>query len=907
MHPKILESLPGADGNFLITPSICNSSGMNQSNPPIVPTRLSDYLPPNFLLPKVILFFDIHETETIVYSDLHFERSACGSPAAELCLDGQDFKLLSICIDGVELAPAQYKISDDKIKISDVPDRFVLSAKTKIEPQKNASGLGIYASGSLLCSQMEAQGFRKVTYFPDRPDVLSDYTVRVEANQKRYPVLLSNGNLIESGKASNGRHFAVYHDPHPKPCYLFALVAGELGKVSKQYVSSEGRTVTLDVYSEPGNERRCLHALNSLERSLLWDEKVFGLAYDLDTYAVVAANDFNAGAMENKGLNIFNSALVLADGESASDSDYYDVEKTIAHEAFHNYTGNRVTLRDWFQLTLKEGLTVYRDQEFSADQTSAAVERLASIRVIRERQFLEDAGPNAHPIRPEAYLEIDNFYTPTVYRKGSEVLRMLATLTGRASFIHSVREYLRIFDGKAATVEDFLTVVAQSTGRDLTLFKNWYQQYGTPLLAICGRYNPTRCEYTLEVEQSQPRMGATASLLHVPLLLGLLGDDGGDLPMVLASGETLPDGLLEITQKKQSFVFTGIRSKPVPSLLRNFSAPVRVSFDYSDADLAFLLAHDADPISRFEAGQTLTIRVLRNLTAAQQRGEVLSAPVLVIEAFKKLLLDEATDPFFRAEALKLPALSVLCTDFKDVDYSAALTAKRFLHGQIASQLSESILAMYQDCRKQLNREYRYEPRDVGLRALKNMLLMYIAHMSSPEAVKIPHEQFVTSKNMTDTEAGLLALMLGDSQERVEAERSFYARWRGDSVVLNILLSALATAPYTNVLPRLRTLEQDPAVNFKNANHIRSIVGGFGQNLAQFHALSGEGYRYLAEKVGQIDAFNPNVAAVLAKLFHAYAKLDVKRKTLMGAELEALLGKSDLSKGVREIISNTVAA
>jgi aminopeptidase N len=894
-------------GNFLITPSVCNSAYMILSKAASIPTRLSDYRAPDFLLPKVSLSFEIQETETVVRSELHFRRAASASSSAALCLDGQNLKLAGVYLDGIELSPSQYQLSDEQLVIDQVPNNFVLSITTHIEPHKNESGLGLYFSGSLLCTQMEAQGFRKVTYFPDRPDVLSIYTVRIDADKKLYPVLLSNGNLVESGSAGSGRHFAVFYDHHPKPCYLFALVAGQLAKVSKQYVSSEGRKVTLDVFSELGNEKRCLHALDSLERALIWDEKVFGLAYDLDTYVVVAANDFNAGAMENKGLNIFNAALVLADPESATDADYYDVEKTIAHEAFHNYTGNRVTLRDWFQLTLKEGLTVYRDQEFSADQTSAAVERLASIRYIRERQFLEDAGPNAHPIRPESYLEIDNFYTPTVYRKGSEVLRMLATLTGRQQFIEGVREYLRRFDGQAVTVEDFLAVLAQSTGRDLTLFKNWYQQFGTPQLKVSGVYEQARCEYILEVEQSQPRMGEAATLLHIPLVVGLLDQNGTDMPIDLVSGETSSAGMLEITKKKHRFVFRGLESKPVPSLLRNFSAPVRLDFNYSDQELAFLLAHDSDAVSRFEAGQALALRVLRSLTCAQQSGEVLTVPPVLLQAFKQLLLDDEADPFFKAEALKLPSLSVLCADLVEPDFSAALAARRFLQQSIATYFGDALLDSYSNCCSNLNPQYRYEQRDVGLRTLKNRLLIYVAHLDSAEAIRLPHEQFCAAKNMTESEGALLALILSNSRERIDAEQNFYARWKSDSLVLNILLSALATAPYSDVLARIRALEIDPAVNLKNANHIRSIVGGFGQNLAQFHALSGQGYAYIAEKVQQIDSFNPNVAASLAKLFHAFEKLDAKRKSLMGAELEGLLKQPTLSKGVREIISKTVAA
>ncbi|MBN8549816.1 MAG: aminopeptidase N [Deltaproteobacteria bacterium] len=865
---------------------------------------LQDYSPPAYRVSDVHLTFDIFTDETIVTSRLSVQRAPHCAAGSAWKLDGEKLELRAVKLNGQSLDENQYLRDDESLSLDNLPESFELTIVTAVKPHENKSGLGLYISSATMCTQMEAEGFRRITFFPDRPDVMSRYETVIRADKKRFPVLLANGDLLSARDLGEGRHEAVFRDPFAKPCYLFALVAGDLGKIEELYTTASGRKVKLAIYSEHGNQSRCRHAMDSLIKSMRWDEEVFGLEYDLDTFNIVAVNDFNFGAMENKGLNIFNTLYVLADPESATDEDYFNVERVIAHEYFHNWTGNRVTLRDWFQLTLKEGLTVLRDQEFSSDMNSRAVEKIRNARAMRERQFLEDAGPNAHPIRPESYIEIDNFYTTTVYQKGAEVIGMLRTLLGPETFVRAVQEYLRRFDGQAVTTEDFLAVMSEVGKRDLTQFKRWYSQAGTPKVRVSEFYDAANQRYELTFVQScAPTPGQPEKKpFLIPVAIALLGrTERGE---VQGSENTY---VLELKGVRESFHFEGLSARPVPSLLRDFSAPISLEFEYTQEDLCFLLAHDSDAFSRYEAGQRLAMSFLRRSVADIQRGKNLKLDQGIAEALGKLLQDTSADPAFRAQALAMPSLQSLCDSMEVPDFDAAMTARRNFVREIALHNQSLFLSWYQQLSSDLGSEYRRDALSMGKRALKNICLAYLLATESSEALDLGLKQFQQASNMTDRFAAFQSLMHVESSAKEQAIQAFYDSWKSRPAILDLWISAQLGVPHIDVLPVLLKLEKDPAVDLHNPNKLGALYRSFVQNLPQFHRISGEGYRVIADRIISIDKYNPNVAAQISKSFHWYGRLDPQRKQAARVELERVVSVQNLSKGVFEIVQRTLDA
>ena len=866
--------------------------------------HLKDYRPPDYLVPRIELDFTIHSDATRVRSTLTVTANYPeGEPARPLELDGEDLHLVSLHLNDVALGTDDYLLSQDRLVISNVPRQFRLEIETAIMPHENTALEGLYQSGNILCTQNEPEGFRHITYFPDRSDVMSVYTTSIEADLEQYPILLANGNEVERRQLDNGRHMVKWHDPFAKPCYLFALVAGDLGLVEDAFTTMSGREIAIRFFVDKGNESRCGHAIDSLKSAMTWDEQRFGLEYDLDIYMVVAVDTFNAGAMENKGLNIFNSQYVLADPKTATDADYQGVERVIAHEYFHNWTGNRVTCRDWFQLTLKEGLTVFRDQEFSSDMSSRAVKRIGDVRILREAQFAEDSGPTSHPIKPSSYIEINNFYTATVYNKGAEVIRMIHTLIGDNAFRRGMDLYFERHDGQAVTTEDFIAAMADASGVDLSLFQRWYHQGGTPTCEVDMDWNAETQSCCLTVRQScPPTDNKPAAPFHLPMAFGLLGADGSDLKVSLA-GTTKVSDMLEITAAEQSFTFDNVPERPVPSLFRQFSAPVQVDFDYSRDDLGFLLAHDRDPFNRYEAGQRLAIVELEQLIA---NGVLQSAAVAedITDAFGRLLEHGKRDPAFVGEALILPSVTTLVERMDVCDFEAAHAARKALYLSIAERHEAKMTAFYQSLHA-VEGPYALAPEAMGRRALKNTLLAYLTLIESPRHLEAAAAQFEHADNMTDELGALRALSQIACAERSMVLKAFRARWHREGLVMNKWLATQAAAPLPDTLAAVQALEDDDVFDPINPNKVRALFGAFGRNLTQFHHVTGEGYHFLAGKIIDIDSFNPSMAAALAGCYRKYSRLDAGRKGLMKTELERILDRPELSKDVFEIVTKTL--
>ncbi|MDY0267871.1 aminopeptidase N [Trichloromonas sp.] len=881
---------------------------MSHSRPREV--RLKDYAPSTCLVDTVDLRFDLDDARTLVTATLNLRRNPAAVAAPVLTLYGRDLELLGLRLDGRELGESDYRIAEETLTIPAVPETFTLQIETAIRPQDNASLEGLYTSSGNFCTQCEPEGFRKITWFPDRPDVLARYTTTLVADRGRYPVLLSNGNLVEKGELAGGRHFARWDDPFPKPSYLFALVAGDLVEIADRFTTASGREVALRLYVEARNRSKCEHAMASLKKAMAWDEQVFGLEYDLDVYMIVAVDDFNMGAMENKGLNIFNSKYVLARPETATDADYQGIEGVIGHEYFHNWTGNRVTCRDWFQLSLKEGLTVFRDQQFSADMGSAAVKRIEDVRLLRNSQFPEDAGPMAHPVRPESYVEINNFYTATVYNKGAEVIRMYHTLLGPERFRQGLRLYLERHDGQAATTDDFLRAMAEAGGIDLSQFARWYSQAGTPELQIETAYDAASKTFELQVRQSCPAtLGQPLKEpFHIPLALGLLGPDGRDLSLRLA-GEAAAVGagtrVLDVRRECEIFRFVDLKERPVPSLLRGFSAPVRLRGDWPRADLALRMAHDSDPFNRWEAGQQLACDVLLGQVAAISDGRTEAFDPLFIAAFHKTLNDQESDPALLALALTLPTETYLGEQLEVIDPAAIHQAREGLRRHLAEALPDDFFRVYRRCRE--TGPYRPEPAAIGRRSLKNLCLAYLMSREDADSLFLCLEQFETADNMTDVLAALGCLANSDGPRRDKALARFREQWADDPLVLDkwFLLQATSRRPQT--LDEVRRLMTDPAFNIRNPNKVRSLIGAFCQgNPARFHAVGGEGYRFCADQVLAIDPFNPQVAARLLGALSRWRRYDPPRQELMGMELQRILATEGLSPDCYEIASKSLA-
>jgi aminopeptidase N len=893
--------------------------------------RREDYTPPAFLVESVALEFDLVPARTVVKNTMRLSRNPdAKSDTSRLDLMGEQLEFVGASINGVPCADV--RTSDNGLSIGDIPSgAFELVIENICNPAGNTTLSGLYVSSGNFFTQCEAEGFRRITYFLDRPDVMSTYVVTLRADKTEYPVLLSNGNLIEEGDLPDGRHFAKWEDPFKKPSYLFALVAGRLVCIEEKIKSGSGREKLLQVWVEPHDLDKTRHAMDSLIHSIRWDERRFGLELDLDRFMIVAVSDFNMGAMENKGLNIFNTKYVLANPETATDIDFSNIEAVVGHEYFHNWTGNRVTCRDWFQLSLKEGLTVFRDQEFSADMAAGdvdgaasaaarATKRIEDVRVLRQMQFAEDAGPMAHPVRPESYVEINNFYTMTVYEKGSEVVRMYQTLFGRDGFRRGMDLYFERHDGQAVTCDDFRSALADANNRDLAQFERWYSQAGTPRVSVRAHYDAAGKRYTLTLTQgygdaSEAARETQKGPLLIPFSVGLIGSNGADLPLRL-EGEKEPNGttrVLEFTEREQSFTFVDVNEAPLPSLLRNFSAPVIVEFDYTKEQLAFLLAHDSDPFNRWEAGQRLATRELLGLAQRASKGETLSIDNDVIDAFAQVLDDSTLTPAFRELALMLPSESYLAEQMSASDPAAVHAARVFLSRQLASRLKDKWLALYEANRTP--GEYRPTPEDAGKRGLKNLALAYLAQLDDPgEAVKLAQAQYDAANNMTDRSAALSALLLASAQgaDPTVADAAlddFYRRFEKEALVIDKWFALQATqrgGPDRKVIEIVRKLMQHQAFTLKNPNRARSLIFSFcSGNPAQFHAPDGSGYAFWAEQVIALDALNPQVAARLARGLELWRRFTPQLREKMHAALSEVASKAK-SRDVREVVDKALA-
>ncbi len=871
------------------------------------PILLKSYKPSNYLIEKVELDVALAPTRTRVVARLSLRPNpAHVGKLGPLKLDGELLELESVKVNGKLLEPSGYKVTDKDLTIAKPPESaFKLETVSYCNPDANKALSGLYLSKGVYCTQCEAQGFRRITYFLDRPDVLATYTVRIEADREEAPVLLSNGNPIERGTFAGGkRHFAVWQDPHPKPSYLFALVGGNLASFASDFRTKSGRKVDLTIYVEPGKENRCVWAMDSLKRSMRWDEEVFGLEYDLDIFNIVAVSDFNMGAMENKGLNVFNDSLVLATPETATDMNFANIERVIAHEYFHNWTGNRITCRDWFQLCLKEGLTVFRDQLFGEDMRNAGTQRIAEVRNLKARQFPEDAGPLAHPVRPDRYIEINNFYTATVYEKGAELCRMLQTLLGREGFRKGIDLYFARHDGQAATVEDFVACMADSSGRDLTQFMNWYAQAGTPEL-VCGfKYDARAKTAELSMEQVlPPTPGETKKKpLHIPVRVGLIGADGKEMPLVLASGEAVKDGLIELTKRAQTFRFKDIAQRPVPSLLRGFSAPVNLTIDLGDEDLRFLMANDSDLYNRWQSAQDYAARVMIKAVKAIRKGETPDKPTPFVKALASTLTDDTLDAGYRAQFIAMPSEGDLARMIgTDVDPGAIYKARKLLRKAIGTGLGAELERVYEA----MADKGPYSPlaAPAGRRALRNAALGLLAQRGKAEDVARVARHFAKAGNATDEVAALGILSELKGPEREKAFSRFHARWKGDHLMIDNWFAYQAAAPVPGALAAVKSLMRDPLFSIKNPNKVRALIGTFAAgNPVNFNRPDGKGYDFVADRVLEIDRFNPQVAARLLSAFRSWKTLEAGRREKAGAALARIGAAKPLSSDVFEIVT-----
>jgi aminopeptidase N len=872
--------------------------------------RLADYAPPDFLIDTVDLVIDLGEEETRVTSRLALRRNpAAARPAAALRLDGDEIALVSLALDGEALGANRYRVDETGLTLDDVPDRFTLDIATRIKPQDNTKLSGLYVSGGTFCTQCEPEGFRRITYFIDRPDVMARYSTVITADAARYPVLLSNGNPVDRGAAGGGRHWAKWVDPHPKPSYLFALVAGALVAVEDSFTTRSGRRVPLAIWVRPGDEGKCGHAMQSLKTAMRWDEEVFGLEYDLDVFNIVAVGDFNMGAMENKGLNIFNTKFVLASPETATDFDYQSIEGVIAHEYFHNWTGDRVTCRDWFQLSLKEGLTVFRDQEFSADQGSRAVRRIGDVRRLRAGQFPEDAGPLAHPVQPPSYIQIDNFYTATVYNKGAELCRMLQTLLGRHGFRRGMDLYIARHDNHAVTIEDFVAAMADANGADLAQFLRWYRQAGTPELAVEDRYDAAARSYELTLRQRTPPTPGQAEKapLLIPVAMGLLGPDGTELPTRLEAEAEARAGtrVLALSAAEERFLFRDVPAPPAPSLLRGFSAPVKLT-GQSFERLKFLALHEAEPFARWEAGQQVATHLLLRLIADWRAGATLALDPDLVAACRSTLAEADRDPALAAELLTLPGEAFLADQQPVVDVEAIHAAREFARRRIGEELAGELAATYE--RLADPGPYRSDGAAIGRRALRNACLAYLAASGSDEGARRAARQFAAGGNMTDVLAAMSVLADLDRPERRAALDRFYARWRGDDLVIDKWFGLQATSSLPGTLAAVRDLTRHEAFSLKNPNRARSLIGAFSQaNQLRFHDASGAAYDFLADQIIALDPMNPTMASRFVQPLGAWRRHDPGRQALMQRALERILALPGLSKNTYEMAAKSLAA
>ncbi|MCT4701134.1 aminopeptidase N [Enterobacteriaceae bacterium H20N1] len=859
-----------------------------------------DYRAPDYSISDIDLTFDLDATKTLVTAISKVSRQ--GSAQVALRLDGGDLTLVSIHVDGK--AWEEYRLEEGALVLEQLPDNFLLTIVNEISPAANTALEGLYQSGEALCTQCEAEGFRHITWYLDRPDVLARFTTKIIADKTKYPYLLSNGNRVAGGDLENGRHWVQWQDPFPKPCYLFALVAGDFDVLRDSYKTRSGRDVALELFVDRGNLDRAGWAMTSLKASMKWDETRFGLEYDLDIYMIVAVDFFNMGAMENKGLNIFNSKYVLARAETATDKDYLDIERVIGHEYFHNWTGNRVTCRDWFQLSLKEGLTVFRDQEFSSDLGSRAVNRIQNVRTMRAMQFAEDASPMAHPIRPDKVIEMNNFYTLTVYEKGSEVIRMLHTLLGEENFQKGMQLYFERHDGSAATCDDFVQAMEDASNVDLSHFRRWYSQAGTPIVSVRDDYNPETEQYTLTISQVTPPTAEQQEKhpLHIPFDIELYDNEGKVIP--LQKGGHPVHHVLNVTQAEQTFVFDNVYFQPVPSLLREFSAPVKLEYKWSDQQLTFLMRHARNDFSRWDAAQSLLATYIKLNVNRSQQKQPLSLPLHVADAFRAILLDEKIDPALAAEILTLPSQNEIAELFQKIDPIAVAEVHEALTRTMATELADEFLAIYNANKLDA---YRVEHADIGKRALRNICLRYLAFGEQELAERLVRAQYDEADNMTDAIAALSAAVAAQLPCREELLAKYDEQWHQDGLVMDKWFVLQATSPAANTLSKVRELLNHRSFSLGNPNRIRSLIGAFAAgNPAAFHAVDGSGYQFMVEMLSELNRRNPQVASRLIEPLIRLKRYDEKRQEMMRAALEQLKGLENLSGDLFEKISKALA-
>ncbi|MCP4913179.1 MAG: aminopeptidase N [Oligoflexia bacterium] len=862
---------------------------------------LKDYKVPNFLIETIHLTFDLHDTETKVTSKMKIKKNPESQDGNDLFLNGEELKFVSAAINGEKLSEDQYKLTDDSLTLLSAPAEFELVIENEINPTANTALDGLYKSGNIFCTQNEPEGFRRITYFMDRPDVMAKYTTKIVADKNLYPTLLSNGNPIGEGELDGGRHWVEWEDPFLKPAYLYALVAGDLGMIQDSYTTMTGRKIDLRIYCDKGNESRCFHAMESLKKSMKWDEDTFGLEYDLDIYMIVAVDSFNMGAMENKGLNIFNSVYVLANPETATDDNFLGIESVVGHEYFHNWTGNRITCRDWFQLTLKEGLTVYRDQEFSADLNDRTVQRIQDVARLRGHQFVEDAGPNAHPIKPDHYMEINNFYTATIYEKGAEVIRMIRTFLGKEGFRKGMDKYFELYDGQAVTTEDFLHAMSVANDNfDMTQFKNWYKQAGTPELIT--EWEIKDGELYLTVEQKTPATPGqpVKEPYHLPLKMSLLSKDGSSnekIELTSSNGEQphLDQGILHIRNNKETFVMKA-SGDVIPSLNREFAAPINLKAPYTTEDYLFFMANETDAFNRYEATQVLATKMIDDLIAGNE------VDGRYYEAFDSLINDDKLPAGIKALCLSTPSLTMLLQKQTTIEVAKTNEARIALRKSVAQKLEDSIVGLYEKLNSEL-KEYKLDGDSIAKRSLKNTLLGYLASLENRH--DLIFTQFENANNMTDEISAFNIIANIESERSKEASQKFYNKWKQDTLVIQKWLAANSSSTLDSTFDKVQELEKDEVFDWNVPNLVRSVYWGFANNKVQFHHPTGRGYKLVADKIIKLDSINPQIASRIVTAFNDYKKAPAQAQALMKKELERIVDHKGISKNVYERADNVL--
>lgn len=865
---------------------------------------LKDYKPPAYLIPNVELHFDLWEDHALVHSRLTMEKNPKSESVEELFLDGENLKLESIKLNGEELDSQYYDLSKEGLLLKKLSDKMSLEITVRTEPQNNKALSGLYKTKTVFCTQMEAQGFRRTTFFMDRPDVLSKYKTTMTADKTKYPVLLSNGNFIEEKPLENGRHQAIWQDPFPKPCYLFALVAGDLDWIEDSYSTISKRRVDLKIYVDKGKKEKARYAMNSLKQSMKWDEDTYRLEYDLDIYNIVAVDDFNMGAMENKGLNIFNSKYVLADSQSATDDEFQAIQRVIGHEYFHNWSGNRVTCRDWFQLSLKEGLTVFRDQEFSSDMNSRAVKRIEDVDALRSRQFPEDAGPMAHPVRPSSYIAIDNFYTVTVYEKGAEVIRMIQTILGPNMFKKGVAKYFELFDGQAVTTDDWIHAMELVSQRDLTQFKMWYDQAGTPEVSVHTSYDENAKEFTIELTQKtmDPNTKKENKPYHIPIRVGLISENGSALNFTCAEGEQKPSTVLELCEPTQKFVLKDIYQKPILSINREFSAPIKLNFEQPESELYLLMTKDMDSFNRWESAQKIYLKTLMSVYADIQQNKTPHIPEALVKAIADTIQKGIDDPALTAKILSLPSSHYLAQFLTDIDPQVIKKTYQVFYTEISEKLTSLVEEQYLEIQ---NKNLTNSAKDLELRSFKNSLLKFMYQHDESVGAPLFYKQFSGANNMTDSMAALFRLSNFNSPEYQKAMSEYYERWKTDSLVMNKWFTVAALSQQENAFENVKEKTKDPTFDKNNPNKVFALLYYFSQfNWSQFHSLKGDTYLWLADQIIDIDSRNPQVSSRLASSFNNWRKLSKDYQAKIEPALNKILQASP-SDNLFEIVDRSL--